>query len=461
MRYKPRPLWVTGNGKTLPWPVLNALADIYVNIGCWDKAISIYDRSLPTLEHIGDHKALGQCLTEHGHVHMLKGDYKEAETLARMALALGGEVGDRALRAKARNLLGNVANNKGCFGDSVEHYLNALQQWSAASPDVDRCALMKNLGVAYYEMGDYSKAVDCQQRALALAEADGKLLEIGAIHLNLGIIRHRQRDHGGALEFFHQALAMLGRIGHKDLVRKVHNYLGIVHSDLGRLDLALAHYDESLALARELGDRSGLATILNNLGSIHLNRGDYQKAAGYFSDCRRLFQDMGHEEGVAVAGANLGEVYKELGDYPESDRLYSSAVDYGRKQQAKYFLCHFLAGIADLRMRQGLDGEAVSLADEAVELANELNIPDVSFSCRLLDARLTAKQNIPGGLLKLRRLSEDFNETEKRAEASYWLYRFGGRDEDRSEALESYMELDSDPENRLIKDKIRELQNGG
>ena len=457
-RHNLRALWLASAGKRYPWPVLCAKADLLVVTGRRAEAIAIYRSSLPVLEACGDHHAIGQCLTDQGFALMLQGNFSEAEQLGQRTLALGNDIGNPLITTQALNLLGNIANHLGHFRDSAGHYQSALDIGSPDGLPVDRCTLLKNLGVAHYELGDYSRAVDCQQQCLALAEADGNLLAIGAVYLNLGIIRQRQCDFVGALGLFQRALATLARIGNKDLIRNVHNYLGIVHSRLGELDLAVSHYSDSLALARETGDRNGLATVLNNLGNIHLDRGDYQKAGGDFNECRRLFLGMGHEEGEAVASANLGEVLSELGEYTESDRLYTLAVAYGRKQQAKYYLCHFLSGFADLRARQDRDSEAHAMADEALGLAQELNIPDVSFSCRLLLARLQAKHDPPAAMSQLRQLREECREDEHRALACYWLFKHGRQEDDRVAALTLLRRIDRDPQNLTIKRKLDELQ---
>jgi tetratricopeptide (TPR) repeat protein len=223
---------------------------------------------------------------------------------------------------------------------------------------------------------------------------------------------------------------------------------------------SIRHYDISLALAREMGDNSGVSTILNNLGVIYLDRGEYQKASGVFRECWELFREKGHQEGEAISAANLGEALKELGDYTESDRLYLAAASYAQSQQSRYFLCHFLSGRADLKLRQGIDLEALALADEALGLAGELNIPSISYNCRLLKARLKAKQDIPEACLDLRSLAEDFPEPEQKAETFFWLYTTGREESYRLTAMELYRALDTDPENRLIKDKIHFLESG-
>jgi len=453
-----RKLWLSGGGKIIPWPVLCAKADLLVNTGSWERALDIYRACLPLLEAIGDGKAVGQCLAEQGFALKLQGNYQEAELMGKQALELGTGLDDHLTRAKALNLLGNIANSQGRLGSAVDYYLRALSDDIPGHEAVDRCVVLKNLGVAYYEQGNYKDAVECQQRALAYAEADGRLSEIGAIYLNLGIIFERQQNYQPALDYLGRSMAILHRIGLLHLETNVHNYFGIIYSNLGQIGQALSHYQITLKYSRQLGDQLGLATAYNNIGNIHLDRGNYKEAADQFNECLLLCRNMNHETGIAVASFNLGEISKELGNLDKASELFGGSVDYARKQNAKYLLCRFLAGCADLRVRQNRRAEAEEMTREALALADELHIPGVSRSCRLLMARMTGENDPLSALSQMEKLLADCDDQNDAAEIHYRIFRLSGDSNQRRIALECYRRLDTDPENRLIKDKISELE---
>lgn len=453
-----RRLWLSGGGKVLPWPLLCAKADLLVNTGSWERAMDIYRSCLPALEAIGDGRAVGQCLAEHGFALQLQGNYQEAGLMGEKALELGTSMGDHFIRAKALNLLGNLANSQGRLGSAVDYYLRALSGHISGHEAVDRCVVMKNLGVAYYEMGNYQDAVDCQRKALAYAEAGGRLSEIGAIYLNLGIIHQRQQNNDQALDYLNRSMVILRRIGLLHLETNVHNYFGIIYSNLGQVDKALSHYRITLKYSSQLGDQLGLASAYNNIGNIHLDRGRYEEASQQFNECLLLCRSMDHENGVAIAGFNLGEIYKELGDLAKADGLLIGSIDYARKQNARYLLCQFLAGFADLRMRQGRRAEAEEAARESLAMAEDINLPSTARSCSLLLARMAAENDLPSALARMEKLLAECADENDTAEISYRIFKLTGTRAHRQAALECYRRLDTDPENRLIKKKITELE---
>jgi tetratricopeptide (TPR) repeat protein len=453
-----RLLWLAGrDGRLFPWDVLCAKADVLAVIGLWDKAMSIYDRCLPRLEGPGNETAQERCFSYQGHILMLQGRYEEAGLRAERALELSRSIGDKPGQAKALNLLGNIANNQGRLDRAVDWYLGALSDDITEHGAVDRCVVLKNLGVAYYEQGNYKDSTACLKKALSYAEDEGRLSEVGAIYLNLGIIFQRQQNYQPALDYLRQSLEILHRVGFLHLEKNVHNYFGIIYNNLGKIDQALEHYQFALKYSRELGDQQGMATVYNNLGNIHLDRGNYQKASEHFQECLVLCREMRHETGIAVASFNLGEISKELGHLDKADMLFSGTIDYARKNKAKYLLCQFLAGLADLRMRQGRNLESAEMAGEAIALAEELNLTSVNRSCRLLMARMTAASDLASALAQMEMLLAECDDDSDRAEINYLIFKLTGNSTRRQTALECYRRLNADPENLLIRQKIAEL----
>ena len=192
-------------------------------------------------------------------------------------------------------------------------------------------------------------------------------------------------------------------------------------------------------------------------GNIHLNRGCYDEASCHFDECLQLCREMGHEKGIAVASFNLGEISKEQGNTQRAEELFQQAISYAR-QQSRYLLCQFLAGYADLRLRQQRLTEALESSREAQAIAQELHLTDVVWTSRLLQARIAAAVDRPAGLVQMERLLNEPSDDPAAAEVHYWLFQNGGGETHRQAALEIYRSLDTDPENRVVKRKIAELE---
>ncbi len=101
--------------------------------------------------------------------------------------------------------------------------------------------MLGNLGIAYENLGDYTKAIERYQQELQIAR------EIGD-----------RRGEGNAL-----------------------GNLGLAYENLGDYTKAIEHYQQALQIDREIGDRRGEGDALGNLGNAYDNLGDYTKAIEY------------------------------------------------------------------------------------------------------------------------------------------------------------------------------------
>jgi hypothetical protein len=109
-------------------------------------------------------------------------------------------------------------------------------------------------------------------------------------------------------------------------------------------------------------------------------------------------------------------------------------------------------------MRQGRNRESAEMAEEAISLAGELNLNRVVRSCRLLLARMEASHTLTTALSQMEKLLAECDDENDRAEINYRIFKLTGNRSHRQTALECYRRLDTDPENRLIKNKISELE---
>ncbi len=98
-----------------------------------------------------------------------------------------------------------------------------------------------NLGNVHQALGDFQKAISCQERALALMKQLG--------------------SHAG--------------------VGRALGNLGLTYSDMGEFAKALSYMEQSLALREKIGDRAGVAATLGNIGGVYEWLGDSAKALSY------------------------------------------------------------------------------------------------------------------------------------------------------------------------------------
>ncbi|OQY52113.1 MAG: hypothetical protein B6247_17800 [Candidatus Parabeggiatoa sp. nov. 2] len=143
---------------------------------------------------------------------------------------------------------------------------------------------------------------------------------------NIGVVYTKLGDYPKALDFFQQALAIFRDIGDKSGQGKVLTNIGVVYKNLGDYPKALDFFQQALAIFRDIGDKSGQGTNLGNIGSVHLSLGDYPKALDYYQHALAIRQAIGDKRGEGAALTNIGLVYQNLGEYQKAKNAFQDSA---------------------------------------------------------------------------------------------------------------------------------------
>ena len=182
-----------------------------------------------------------------------------------------------------------------------------------------------NLGNVYSSLGDYVKAKEYQEKALAINmeihHREGEATACG----NLGNVYRSLGDFVKAKEYYEKALAINMKIGHRKGEATDCGNLGNVYTSLGDYVKAKEYQEKSLAINMEIGNREGEATACGNLGNVYMSLGDFVKAKEYYEKALAINMETGNRAGEATACGNLGSVYRSLGDYVKAKEYHEKA----------------------------------------------------------------------------------------------------------------------------------------
>ncbi|HSB97894.1 MAG TPA: tetratricopeptide repeat protein, partial [Spongiibacteraceae bacterium] len=157
------------------------------------------------------------------------------------------------------------------------------------------------LGVLAGERGDYIKAIESIEKAIAIDATNH------TYHGNLGNIFTGQNKPAAAEACFRRALALKPDSAHYD------NLAGALRAQ-NKFDEAIANYRQALAM------NPGFLTAQRNLGDLLQHQGRYEEAISCYRQVLVL------DPGAAEAHGNLGAVLKMLGRGDEAMAHYRQAL---------------------------------------------------------------------------------------------------------------------------------------
>ncbi|MFS8521870.1 MAG: tetratricopeptide repeat protein [Micromonosporaceae bacterium] len=266
---------------------------------------------------------------------LVRGLYREAETLSRRALDLARTAGDRSGELTALTTLGRIHLHQGRYELAAEYFQQALAVAGGAGDPRGELEAFNGLGQVHRMQGRYEQAARCLGRALELAAATGD----------------------------------------RDGLRYALTGLGHVHGLQGRYEQAAQHFRQALDVARTIGHRQGELTALNGLGQVHRARGRHEQADGYYRQALDIARATGDRVGELYAWHGLGEVDRALGRYGRAADHYRQALGIARETRHRYGQVEALLGLGSVHHATGHPRAALAHLHRALGLAASLGQP--------------------------------------------------------------------------------------
>lgn len=216
--------------------------------------------------------------------------------------------------------------------DEISLYAKSLEATPGSS------ALLYNLGVAFAEAGDTSRAADYYQRAIAIKP------DYTSAIINLGNLFQRQGDYSQSAALYRRAISLDPR----DPDAWVD--LGNLYLQLGLTEQAKSAYEKAVAL------RPNDVEAIIDLGAVLQRSGDFSAAEQAYR------QAMAVDPGQAAAYCDLGALFLQQGNLAAARELLIKAIEHN----SSYALAYFDLGV--VYEQTGRRDLAVEMYEKALDI---------------------------------------------------------------------------------------------
>jgi CHAT domain-containing protein/Flp pilus assembly protein TadD len=272
-----------------------------------------------------------------GIYHRILGDYAQAATRLKEALATAEEYGDRVTQ--------------------------------------DTC--LSNLSDVYMRQDDYSQALDYGRRWLAMARAlynqqnEGQALDskrsegralgfIGAVYRELG-------DLAQALTYYQQSLSLAREINDRENTASMLSDLGTVYIELKAYNQALTAFQEALQIIRQTKNRSLEIDALAGQAYLYFAINNYPAALVTQAQAVQLARDISTPSRQGTSLNALGFMQLRLSDLQAASRSFQDGLAIGARIQAPSIVWQARVGLAAICERQGAIDQAREHYQKAIE----------------------------------------------------------------------------------------------
>ena len=172
---------------------------------------------------------------------------------------------------------------------------------------------LRNLGIGYYEKGNYREAIQSYKRAIAFAEALDDEPYNAQIRSNLSMPYLALSAHDEALENLYTALEIAEKNNLTNTVAHANHNIGMVYHYQLKNDQAIAFYEKSRQLYEANGDTTRSTFILGNIAHLYLKKKDFQKAETLYLQSLALAEKHDNKKAIGNALQSLGAFFMEQG----------------------------------------------------------------------------------------------------------------------------------------------------
>ncbi|CAH3186124.1 unnamed protein product [Porites evermanni] len=174
------------------------------------------------------------------------------------------------------------------------------------------------LGIAYYSLGDFRKAIEYHERHLEISREVGDRAGERKAYCNLGNAYDSLGDFQKAIEYHERDLKISKEMGDRAGEGRAYCNLGNAYDSLGYFQKAIEYHERHLKISKEVGDRAGEGKAYGDLGNACRSLGDFQKAIEYHERHLKISEEVGHRAGEGRAYGNLGNACHSLGDFQKA-----------------------------------------------------------------------------------------------------------------------------------------------
>ena len=205
----------------------------------------------------------------------------------------------------------------------------ALKMYREIKDRQGEAAALGNIGLVYYSLRDYVKAISYLEQYLTIArEIKDRQGEINTLN-NLGHAYKSIGNYAKAIEYYKKYLLIAKEIKDDKAEEKTLSKIGVIYEFLGDYAKAIQYYKQSLAITKEIKDPKAEGEALGNLGIVHLYLGKYTESMNYFQQHLAIAREIKDPGSEAMALTNIGIVFRNLGNYIK-------AIEYQQQSLAIY-----------------------------------------------------------------------------------------------------------------------------
>lgn len=361
--------------------------DLFANesaVDFYSKLVALIDKNKDSSQEDKEIKCI--TLNKLAGVRTHIGKLEESEQNCRSALDIAQKLENPDLTAKSKFELGKILRLKGLFEEALAFENEALAIWTEHKDIESRINVVNAIGVIYWNMGEYDKAIAQFEKMKEMCENTGNLWRFADAYNNIGLVYWNLGDYKPALDNFEKGLALRKEILDKRGEVDCYNNIGIIYEKLTDYEKAMKNYSISINLAKEIGYKIAQTAAYVNIGQIKSLKAKHSEAIEYYLKAVGSAKESDDLHARTMAMGNLGFSYVITKQFDEAEKYLGEAKKLSEESKDFDSYINAVIGFANLHLHKGDLKKAEETTREAIkECKARKNLDNIASLEKILD----------------------------------------------------------------------------
>ncbi len=258
-------------------------------------------------------------------------------------------------QAVTYNRLGQYLSGMGLNKDAINAYIKARDLHLIRADSLSAGQCLNNIGLVYYDLGEYQKSLAILYEALSLKENFGETDKgISSTLLNIGTVLDVLKKHDEALIFYERTINYKIKVGDSLGIARVLGNMAVINKTQDRYDQAIDLIRQSNAILNRFPEDELLYTNQTTLGNIFKKQSKFSEAKFELDKALKLAIKLDNKNWIGESYQNLGGIYYEIGEFKEAIKFNKLALElvvltdsYGQRMEIHENLAKGYAAISD------------------------------------------------------------------------------------------------------------------
>jgi len=313
--------------------LLQETANVLIKLNRFDEARQCLSDAIDDAEQKQNRDEKNMSTALMATLMIIKGDYREAETLCIEALRISPPLSPSRTEAFLCASLGQTRLRLGHIRKGMANLRKAQTVYRRIGHLQGLGLVLHDLAIAYQSLQDYQKAEQSYQESLSSLRQAGDLYTLPLVHLNLATCYRGTGRYGDAWKTYDSALHLTALNNHRLAQCRGASSFAKLCVTLGFLEKGKQLLKESHKIALGLSLKSVQASNHLTFGVIHQAQGNLRRAAKHFLKAIDLVTKMQSPLLLARATLHLADLFCDQGKLDQAETTLSRAESLIRRHE--------------------------------------------------------------------------------------------------------------------------------